>query len=80
MLPDHLDSTHASLLAVDRFQNMFIEESEADGSCGIDFIFPYLRLTSNEDRTLVIGCLNTLQNLSRGNGTLALRPPQWTIT
>lgn len=50
-----------------RFQNFFIEESETDGSCGIDFIFPYLRLTSNDDRGLVLGCLNTLHNLARGN-------------
>jgi hypothetical protein len=53
--------------ALTRFQNLFIEESEADGSCGIDFIFPYLRLTHPDDRTLVLGCLNTLQHLARGN-------------
>lgn len=53
--------------ALTRFQNLFIEESEADGSCGIDFIFPYLRLTHPDDRTLVLSCLNTLQHLARGN-------------
>jgi len=49
------------------FQNAFIEEDETDGSCGIDFIYPYLRLTTQEDYGLVIQCLSALQNLSRGN-------------
>lgn len=54
--------------ALAKFQDQFIEENETDGSCGIDFIYPYLRLNSTEaERSLVVGCLNALQYLVRGN-------------
>jgi len=59
--------------ALIRFQNFFIEEDENDGSCGIDWIYPYLRLTANGDEPLISSSISVLQNLSRGNDKVQVK-------